>query len=178
MKTLAILIFLCAPLYGADAITTNIVGDMTTTGSERSGRDGKPYLRIQTVHRGNTRVFQTTSGRNQQGTMLVVSRSYFTNGKLLTAESDEKADGFFECVAVFDPSTDDFEVFTRQPDGSVKPVSTQTLQVSKKQNAPVSEFFSRALQEKRLSDEKFEELFRQTRERILDAEQEKTDEKK
>ena len=173
MKTLAIMILLCAPLYGGDTTTTNIVGDITTTVSERSGPDGRPYLRIETVYRGKSKILQITSRRNQQGTMLVASRAYLANGKLLMTECDDNGDGFFESLAIFEPATDDLEMFIRQPDGSVKPVSTQTLQASKKQNAAVSEFWGQAFQQKELTDEKIDQLFGEMRKKILDAEQEK-----
>src|SRR5689334_1289560 len=125
MKTLAILILFCSSLYGADITTTNVVGDITTKISERSDEDGKPNLRIETVYRGKTKVLQILSRRNKQGTLAIVSRSYLVDGKLHMVESDEDGDGVFESIAVFDPVSDSFEMFTRQPDGTVKPVSTQ-----------------------------------------------------
>jgi len=152
MKTLAILILFCTSLYGADTTTTNIVGDITTKTSERSGKDGKPDVRIETVYRGKTKVLQILSRRNKQGALAVVSRSYLIDGKLHMIESDENGDGFFESVAVFDPVTDDFEMFTRQVDGSVKPVSTEALEAIKKKKVAADESLGKLLHD--MSDKK------------------------
>jgi len=145
MKTLAILILFCTSLYGADITTTNVVGDITTRISERTGNDGKPDLRIETVYRGKTKVLQILSRRNKQGALAIVSRSYLVDGKLHMVESDENGDGFFESVAVFDPVTDNFEMFTRQADGSVKPVSTEALETIKKKKAAADESLGKML---------------------------------
>jgi hypothetical protein len=145
MKTLAILILFCPSLYGADITTTNIVGDITTKVSNISGKDGEPEVRGETVYRGKTRVLQIISRRNKQGTMAVVSRAYCVGGKGEVVESDEDGDGFFESVAVFDPVTDDFELFTRQADGSVKPVSTESLETIKKKKAAADESLGKIL---------------------------------
>src|SRR5271170_2315534 len=104
MKILIILILSCASLYGADVTTTtNIVGDITTKISERSDKDGKPGLRIETVYRGKTKVMMITSRRNQQGVMVVTARSYLADGKLVMVESDEDGNGTLESMAVFEP---------------------------------------------------------------------------
>jgi hypothetical protein len=126
MKILIILILSCVSLYGSDiTTTTNIVGDITTKISERTGKDGKPDLHIEMVYRGKIKVLRIVSRLNKQGTLAVVSRSYLVDGKLEMVESDDDGDGTLESITVFNPDTDNFEMFTRQPDGSVKPVSTQ-----------------------------------------------------
>ena len=60
------------------------------------------------------------------------------------AESDEDGDGSLESITVFRPDTDDFEMFTRQADGTVRPVSTQKLDSIKRQEA-VAEFAARVV---------------------------------
>ena len=153
MKTLAVLILFCTSLYGADIVTTtNVVGDITTKISERSAKDGKPDLRIETVYRGKTRVLRIVSRLNKQGTLAVVSRSYLVDGKLHMVESDDDGDGFLESIAVFDPVTDDFEMFTRQADGTVKPLSTEALAAIKKKKAAADESLEKMLHE--MSDKK------------------------
>ena len=42
MKTLAILLLVCASVRGADLTTTNVIGDITTKVRERTAEDGKP----------------------------------------------------------------------------------------------------------------------------------------
>jgi hypothetical protein len=175
MRTLAILILFCASLYGADSTTTNIVGDITTKVSGRTAKDGKPEVRIETVYRGKTKVLLILSRRNRQGVLAVVSRSYLVNGKLSMVESDEDGDGFFESVAVFDPVTDDFEMFTRQPDGTVKPVSTQILRATKKQKAAADGSLRTLLQNPNMSDKEMSNLLEENRQKIEDIEKEKKD---
>jgi hypothetical protein len=152
MKTFAILILFCTSLYGADITTTNIVGDITTKISERTDKDGRPDLRIETVYRGKTRVLRILSRLNKQGTLTVVSRGYLVDGKLHMVESDEDGDGFFESVFVFDPVSNDFEMFIRQSDGSVKPMSTEALEAIKKKSAVAAESMRKLLHD--MSDKK------------------------
>jgi len=137
MKTHAILILFCVSLYGADTTTTNIVGDITTKVSQRSGKDGKPDVRIETLYRGKTKVMTVTSRRNEQGVMAVTARGFLADGELVMAESDEDGDGTLESVAVFNPDTGNFEMFTRQSDGTVQALPSQKLESLKRQKATV-----------------------------------------
>src|SRR6185369_1138956 len=52
-------------------------------------KDGKIDVRIETVYRGKIKVMMIMSRRNQQDTMVVTSRSYLADGKLVMVESDE-----------------------------------------------------------------------------------------
>jgi hypothetical protein len=177
MKTLAILILLCASSYGADITTTNITADITTKTFERRDGDGKSSLHIETVYRGKTKVLMIMSQRNKQGVMTV-TRNYLVGGKSVLAESDEDGDGFFESVMVFDPATDDFEMFIRKPDGSVKPISTQTLEATKKQTAVVDESLRKLFQKPDMSDKELSNLLEENRQKIESIEKEKKDDKK
>jgi hypothetical protein len=125
MKPLVILILLGAPVFGADTTITNIVGDITTRISERT-KDGKMDVRIETTYRGKTKVMMTISRPNREGGLAVQSRSLYADGKLVAAESDEDGDGTLDSITVFSPGTDEFEVFTRLADGTVKPISTRS----------------------------------------------------
>ena len=167
MKTLAILILFCASLYGADVtVTTNTVSDITTITSERRDKDGKPELRIESIYRAKTKVMTITSKRNKQGMLAVTSRGYFANGKLVMAEADANGDGIFESFSVFDPRTDDFEMFTRQPDGAVKPVSTQTLELIKQKKEVADESLRMLLQKPDISEKEIGDLLQENRRKI------------
>jgi hypothetical protein len=98
-------------------------------------KDGNIDLRIETVYRAKTKVMMIKSRRNQLGVMTVTTRSYLADGKLVMVESDENEDGTLESVAIFEPGTDKFEMFSRRPDGTVKPVSTQRLDSIRRQTA-------------------------------------------
>ena len=177
MRTLAILFLLCASVYGADTTTTNVVGDITTKVRERTAKDGKPEVRIETVYRGKTKILQIFSRPNKQGTLAVDSRSYLLGGDLVMSESDEDGDGVFERIALYHPGTADLEMFRRQSDGSVKPVSTQTLEAAKKQMAVVNKFGRRSIGKQDMTDQEMSDLLQQTRQKVQDLEKEKKDDK-
>jgi hypothetical protein len=133
MKTIALLVLFCAASYGADIMTTNITGDITAVVSEHQDKEGKPRVHRETLYRGKERILQITSRPDKQGKLVVASRSYFAGGKLVMAETDEDGDGIFEHVSVYGPATNDFELFVKQPDGSVKPESTKYVELIKKE---------------------------------------------
>jgi hypothetical protein len=109
--------------------------------------------------------------------MVVTSRSYLVGGDLVMTEADEKHDGTLQTIAVYHPGTNDMEIFTRQLDGSVKPVSTRTLDAYQKQNAAISEFWTNAFDnnfDQKIDDKKMMDSFHDTQNKIQDAELEKT----
>lgn len=175
MKTLTVLILSCVALRGANIVnTTNVVGDMSTRSSERLGKNGKPDLRIESVYRGKVKVMQTISHRNRDGALAVILRSYLADGKLLAVESDDDEDGTLETVTVFDPDNHHFEMFSRQPDGMVKPVSTRKLNSLKKQKAVADESLRKLLETPKIGDKELRALLEQNRQKIKAIKQEKT----
>lgn len=96
---------------------------------------------------------------------------------MVAVESDEGGDGFFEQLATYRSGTEDMEVFTRQRDGTVQPVSAQTLAAFKKEHAAISEFWDNAFS-KDADPNKLGDTIRKTQKKIRDAEKEKKDEKK
>jgi hypothetical protein len=176
MKTLAILILLCASSYGADIITTNTTADITTIIYEHRDGDGKPW-HIERVFRGKTKIMMIVSHPDKQGVMTA-TRSYIVGGKVVMVESDENGDGVFESVTVFDPTTNDFEMFIRQPDGSVKPISTQTLKVTKKQAAIGDETARKMFQKPDMTDKELNGLLEENRQKMESLEKEKQADKK
>jgi hypothetical protein len=147
MKSLIFLILLCATVYGADR-TTNSAPEITTKVTDIPGKGGKPDTRIETMSRGKTKVLMTMSRRNASGAMVVTTRCCLVAGKVVMAESDEHGDGVFRLVTVFNPSNpDDFEMFTRQPDGSLKPMSTEAVNAAKKKTAVADESLRKLLEQ-------------------------------
>ena len=169
MKTLAVLILFCVSLVYAE--DTNI----TSKVFEKKEQNGEIILRMETTYRGKEKVLMIMSRRNKQGRLAVTSRSYLVCGNLVMTESDEDRDGTFETIAAYSPGTDEIEVFIRQPDGTVKPVSTKTLEAYKKQQAALPEFFNKY--QTNMSNEEFDKLFQETQKKIQDAEKEKDDKK-
>ena len=110
---------------------------------------------------------------NAQGVLAITSRSYLVDGDLVMTESDEHKSGRFDTIVVNHPGTDGIEVFTREADGSVKPVSTRTLLAYKQEAAAASDFF-RGLPTN-ATDAEISERLQETRQKIQDAEKRKTD---
>jgi hypothetical protein len=96
---------------------------------------------------------------------------------MVAVECDEDGDGFLETLATYRSGTDDMEVFTRQREGTVQPVSAQALAAFKKQNAAISEFWDKTFSKDAALD-KLENSIRETQKKLRDAEKEKRDEKK
>jgi hypothetical protein len=172
-KITAALIGICVTL----ACFADDTSDITNKVFIKKDKDGNSTFRMETVYRGKDKIMMIISRPNKEGVMAVASRSYLVGGDLIATESDEKHDGTLQTIAVYHPGTNDMEIFTRQPDGSVEPVSTQTLDAYKKQNAAISEFWTNAFDtnfDKKMDDKKMLDLFHDTQKKIQDAELEKT----
>lgn len=171
-------LFAIFALFVAVACRAQDTNAVTSKVIERDrDKDGKPDYCMETVYRGAQKVMLIWSKPNRQGVMTVTSRGYLAGGDMVATESDEDGDGVFETLAVYRSGTGDMEVFARHLDGSVKPVSAQTLAAYKKQNAAISDFWERAF-DKSTDTDKVMEMMRETQKKIRDAEKEKSDEKK
>lgn len=157
MKTLTFLFLFCASAFGEDIATTTTNGDLTTKIVHRAAVDGKPELRIEKVYRGKTKIFQKLSRSNQQGKLAVLYRSYFVDGDLVMTETDEDENGVFTHIAFHRPGTTDVEMFRRQPDGSVRPVSMQQIESNKKQTAVMNAFMQMQNEKKDVTDQAIDE---------------------
>jgi hypothetical protein len=178
MKAIVMLILFCASMYGADT-TTNRASDITNKVTVHELDGGKSRLRSETVYRGKTPILRVL--RTTRDGVTKTSRSYEVGGSLVMIESDEDGDGHFESITLFRPGTDDLEMFTREPDGSVKPVSTRTLLATRKQFAAFGDFTDKLadkliFQKEDLTDEQLDDLLRETRRKFQEAEKEKVDE--
>jgi hypothetical protein len=179
MKTLALLILFCASVYGADTTTTtNIVGDITTKVFERTAKDGKPKMRTETVYRGGKKILQTVSQPNEQGKLVVVYRRYLVNGNLVMSEYDNDGRGGFKSLFLYQPGTDNLEIFHPQPDGTVKPVSTKHLELIKKQGAVMTEYMEKEFAKTNETDQEICDSMQQMRQKVQDMEKEKKNDTK
>ena len=175
MKTIAMLILFCASVYGADNVNTN-TADITTKVYEHDLDGGKGHLRAEKVYRGDKRIL--TILRTTHGGVTKTSRSCEIGDDIVMIESDDDGDGTFETFSLYRSGTKDMEMFTRQADGSVKPVSARTLKATRKQLATVNDAVEKLFQNEGLTDEQFEKLIEETQKKIQDAEKEKTNDKK
>ena len=79
-------------------------------------------MTIKKTYRGSDVIMQET---DIDGVKTI---SYSINGKCVCIEADEDKDGSFEGFWIFDPDTDEFEIFHREKDGSVHPMESKKLQ--------------------------------------------------
>ncbi len=171
MKTLvAFLLLVAFGCYGQD--TSGITNKVTEIDRDK---DGKIDVRIETAYRGKTKVMMTMSRRNHLGVLAVSSRSYLADGKLVMVESDEDGDGTLESITIFKPDTDSFEMFTRLPDGTVKPVSTKKLGSIKRQKSVADASMKRLFDGPEMTDKELGELLEQNRQKIEAIKKEKKD---
>jgi hypothetical protein len=166
-----ILLFVAIGCYADD--TT----DITNKVFEKKDKDGKVSFRLERIYRGKDMVMMESFRPNAQGVLVLGTRSYWVGGDLVMMESDDHKSGKLDTVVVYNPGKDDMEVFTRQADGSVKPVSARTLQAYKQQNAAVSDFVRTTLTGTNMSDAELSERIQETQQKIQDAEKQKTDSK-
>jgi len=162
---------------GVDSVV--VTNDITTKVSELDrDKDGKPDSQTEQFFRDGKRVMVVLSKRNAQGVWVVGSRSYHVGGKTVLIEGDDDGDGLFETLIAYSSDSDDFEVFTREANGSVRPASTRVLEAHKKQSAAFAEFFQVMRASTNLDDQTIEERIRRTQKKVQDAAKEMTDENK
>lgn len=155
------------------ANATSITNGITTKVFERDrDQDGRMDYRMETFFRDGRKVLLVTSKLNADGKMAIVSRSYLVDGNMVLIEADENGDGVFETILATNPETNDYEVFTREIDGTAQPASDRVVEAYKKQMSAVEQFFDEALS-KDANPDKFEELMRAAQKKIQDAEREK-----
>ncbi len=168
MKTLIVLLLFAATVCYADDSS-----DITSKVFEKTNQNGIVSFRMVTTYRGKQKIMMETFRPNTNGILSLSSRSYLAGGDLVMTESDEHKTGSLDTIAVYRPGTDSMEVFTRQADGSVKPVSARTLSAYKQQATAVSDFFSTMTTN--ASDAEITERIQETQQKIRDAEKQKTD---
>lgn len=147
--------------------------EVTRKSLERDqNKDGKPDVRIESVFRGKERVLVIWSKSDKSGVWTVTARAFYAGGAMVAGESDENGDGFFETLTTYRDGTEDMEVFARQRDGSVQPVSSEKLAAFKKKNIAISEFWDKA-SAKDADVDKILDSMRETQKTIQNAEREK-----
>jgi len=143
----------CIASDAPDATST-----ITTIGKDK---DGDPLYKLQTFSRENKpvlRILKTTQNK-------LISRSYFVGGKLVMSETDEDGDGICETIALYRPGTDDVEIYTRQTDGSVKPVSDSAIELFK-QKRNISLEAGRDLLSTNFDDERAVKIIRDAQQKV------------
>lgn len=163
MKTVVFLVLLCSSVCASTTTTTNVVGDITTRIYRRTGEEGIPVRRIETSYRGKTEILQTIIRHYNEGNHTSASHAYCVGGKMALTEDVEggKITDFTVSLA----GTDDFELFSTQADGSLKPASNEQIELVKKQIAVQGEAIDAMLRQTK-SGKDIDKTFRETRSKI------------
>ena len=117
-----------------------------------------------------------------KGKLVIDSRSYLFGRDLVMLESAEHTPGNLDSIYIYFPSTGDMEAFTRQADGSVKPVSTRLLLAYKEMHATENDLF-KTLNNTNTTEAQWEEKVQEIKDRVqeikkkIDAEKQKTEDK-
>jgi hypothetical protein len=166
MRSHLLLFLLCACSYGADNKSRE-TSEVTSQVFERDLNGGKTHYRIETFFRGKTRVLRVF--RKTEAGVTTTTRSYEV-GDIMVIEGDE-------LLIVENTKTNQLEMFSRQPDGSVRPVDAKTLALTKEEFEEMSKFWTKAF-DKSTDVHNFVESGKALREKLKELEKAKTKEQK
>ena len=131
-------------------------------------KDGKPDVRTEVIARDGAKQMMVMSRADEGGAWKVTARSFYVGSRMAVTESDEDGDGFFEMVVVYREEPEDVNAFVRERDGSVRPAEVKVVDALRKQNAVLTEFWSKPERD----PEKMEAAIMELREKIKDITEE------
>jgi hypothetical protein len=106
-------------------------------------KDGKPDVRTEVVSQDGVKQMMVMSRADESGRWKVTARSFYVGPHMAVTESDEDGDGFFEMVAVYREDPEDVNAFVRERDGAVRPAEAKMVDALRKQDALLTEFWSK-----------------------------------
>lgn len=129
---------------GESDVTPAQVPPTKITTKQREVRDGGQVIAsVETVYRGKDRILDSTKYMVARGNYAAGGRFriYRVGGKPVLLEEDYKGDGNVT-IRVFgrSGSLEDFEVFKRQSNGSIEPVSSAELARLKREDREMGQF--------------------------------------
>lgn len=142
--------------------------DLTTKSTVRK-RDDEIYFQVDTVYRGKDPILRTSRIKDRNGKFRVM-RTYEVGGDTIMMETDG-SDGGPPTIILYNHAKSKMEVFERQSDGSVKPVSTDELEKHKKIGAIFEEFWDKAMKE---GGDNPSESIKDTKKKLQDLEKSKS----
>ena len=158
--------FLMAIFAGAEAADPD--GLSTKTAEVDRDKDGRPDVRTEIVSQDGQKQMMVMSRADESGEWKVTARSFYVGPHMAVTEADEDGDGFFEMVAVYREDPEDVNAFVRERDGSVRPADTKVVEALRKQDAVLSEFWSKTVSDQ----ENFKEAMREVQEKMKDIAEE------
>ncbi len=137
--------FLMAIFAGAEAADPD---GLSTKMAEVDGdKDGRPDARTEIVSRDGQKQLMVMSRTDKSGEWKINARSFYVGPHMAVTESDEDGDGFYEMVVIYREDPKDVNAFVRQRDGSVRPAEVKVVEMLRKQDALLSEFWSKAVRD-------------------------------
>lgn len=121
-------------------------------------KDGRPDVRMEIISRDGQKEMMVMSRTDKSGEWKISARSFYVGSHMAVTESDEDGDGFFEMVAVYREDPEDVNVFVRERDGSVRPADVNMVEALRKQDAVLSEFWSKPVKDPDKIDAAIKEL--------------------
>lgn len=127
-----------------------------------SDKDGRPDVRTEVVSRDGQKQMMVMSRADKSGEWKVTARSFYVGSHMAVTEADEDGDGFFEMVVVYREDPKDVNAFVRERDGSVRPAEVKVIEMLRKQDAVLTEFWSKTKKD----PENFEGAVMEAREKM------------
>lgn len=128
---------------------------------------------------GKVRIEKTFRGHDEilyrMITRKATTQALLLHGEPRYIEADNDGDGFFESVLLPGASGGDFEEFTRQPNGTLKPVSTPALETIRRQKAVADESLSKLLDNPEMTTNEITDLLETNRQKIEQIKNEQRD---
>ena len=110
-------------------------------------KDGKPDVRMEIISRDGQKEMMVMSRTDKSGEWQINARSFYVGSHMAVTESDEDGDGFFEMVVVYREDPKDVNAFVREWDGSVRLADVNVVKALRKQDAVLSEFWSKPVRD-------------------------------
>ncbi|MFM8885491.1 MAG: hypothetical protein ACKOKC_03645 [Chthoniobacterales bacterium] len=123
---------------------------------------------MEIVSRAGQKQMMVMSRTDKSGEWKVTARSFYVGSHMAVTESDEDGDGFFEMVVVYREDPKDVNAFVRERSGAVRPAEAKVIEMLRKQDAVLSEFWSKTTK----SPENFERETVEAREKMKEIAEE------
>ncbi len=149
--------------YAADAD-----GLSTKTAEVDGDKDGRSDARTEIVSRDGQKQMMVMSRADKSGEWKVTARSFYVGPHMAVTEADEDGDGFFEMVVVYREDPKDVNAFVRERDGLVRPAEVKVVEMLRKQDAVLTEFWSKTIK----GPENFEGAVMEAREKMKEIAEE------
>jgi hypothetical protein len=173
VKANVILLLLCTLFYGSESNGSD-APEVTSKVVEKDLHGGKVHVHMETFYRDKMRVLRIW--RQTEAGITKTTRHYQV-GDIEVIESDDKGDGTFDTLILFNTKTKEMEAYLRKPDGSARPVNEKALAATKQQFEALESFWNETLG-RGVGTEKFLEAGKELKKKLKEAEEQKQQDNK